>query len=493
MNITSFSLYLKELNIIIYILKILFISICSYYTFSKITNIKYHKKIQLISILIFSLIISTICGIIKYYTSSFSSIICLILLLSFLFSIVMKIKFGNSIIITILSLSINYIILFVAIILNFIPNLIFHISNDFINLFFIIICHISLLYLLFRIKKFKNGFTFIKNNLVNDYLDILILNISVTVLFSAIILNNFNLSLTLSLIFGFTAFSIITFITIQKAFTMYYKHKLLVSELEETKAELENKNKEIEKLEDENLNFSKVSHSIAHKQKSLEHKLNQLMLNTEISSELDISNKVKELSKQCFSNTTTIELPKTDIEQIDDMLSFMQDECTKNNIDFEIKLNGNIYHMVNNFIDKNDLEILLADHIKNAIIAINHSNNVNRSILVKLGLIDGSYGLYIYDSGIEFEIDTLINLGKKPSPTHLDDGGSGMGFMNTFDTLSKYQASITINEINPPSKENYTKFIAITFDKKYEYKIHSYRSENIEQINQRKDLIIEKN
>ena len=353
-----------------------------------------------------------------------------------------------------------------------------------------VLIHILFLYLLFRIKRLKNGITFIQKNLENEYFDTLILNISITILFLFILLNSLDVPFIVRIAFPFIACSIIMFIVIQKTLIMYYKHKLLVSELEEAKLELENKNKEIEQLEAENLNFSKISHSIAHKQKSLEHKLNQLMLNNEIAPELDISNKVKELSNQCFSNITTTELPKTDIEQIDDMLSFMQDECTKNNIDFEIKLNGNIHHMINNFIDKNDLEILLADHIKNAIIAINHSDNINRSILVKLGMIDGYYGIYVYDSGIEFEIDTLINLGEKPSSTHLDDGGSGMGFLNTFDTLSKCQASIIINEINPPSKENYTKFIAIIFDNKNEYKISSYRSEKIKNVNKRKDLII---
>lgn len=135
--------------------------------------------------------------------------------------------------------------------------------------------------------------------------------------------------------------------------------------------------------------------------------------------------------------------------------------------------------MVNNFVSKEDLEILLADHIKNAIIAINYSNNVNKSILIRLGIIDGIYSLYIYDSGIEFEIDTLKNLGKKPSTTHADSGGTGMGFMNTFDTLNKYKASMIIEEYGKPSKDNYTKAIMIKFDKKNEFKICSYRDEQV--------------
>ena len=122
--------------------------------------------------------------------------------------------------------------------------------------------------------------------------------------------------------------------------------------------------------------------------------------------------------------------------------------------------------MINNHITKEELEILIADHVKNAIIAVKCSNNSNRSILVRIGKIDGQYSIYIYDSGIEFEINTLHKLGKIPSTTHKESGGTGMGFMNTFDTLRKYNASLSIEEFNEPIIDNYTKVIAIKFDKK---------------------------
>ena len=131
--------------------------------------------------------------------------------------------------------------------------------------------------------------------------------------------------------------------------------------------------------------------------------------------------------------------------------------------------------MVNNAVSKEDLEILLADHIKNAIIAINHTQNINRTIMVKLGKIESIYGIKFYDSGAEFELETLDNLGNKPSTTHAEEGGTGMGFMNTFETLKKYKASLIIEEYNKPSKDNYTKVISINFDNKNEFKIKSYR------------------
>ena len=165
--------------------------------------------------------------------------------------------------------------------------------------------------------------------------------------------------------------------------------------------------------------------------------------------------------------------------EIDDMLSFLQSECQRNKIEFELKLNGSIHHMTNAYISIEDLQILLADHIKDAIIAIQNSNNVNRTILVKLGLFDDVYSLYVYDSGIEFEINTLMNLGTKPITTHYEDGGTGLGFMNTFDTLSKISGSLCIHELGKPCSDNYTKVVIIKFDTLHKLEIKSYRAEEL--------------
>ena len=285
--------------------------------------------------------------------------------------------------------------------------------------------------------------------------------------------------------------SIIIFITVKKILTLYYKHELLVKDLEDTQVELEKKKEEITKLEQENLNFSKTSHSIAHKQKILEHKLNEMMMKNETSSEMDIKNELDKISKEYYKDVTTIELSKTGIGEIDDTLEYMKSECIKNNIVFELQVHENIYYMINHFITKEELQILLADHIKDAIIAIQHSDNINRSILVRLGLIDGCYSLYIYDSGIEFEIDTLLNLGDRPVTTHPNEGGTGMGFLNTFDTLRKHDASMTINELGKPCKDNYTKIIMIKFDNQNKFKIKSYRTKDIKECDTNNKLCFE--
>lgn len=485
-----YNINLESTGIIIYILKMFFISMCTFFTFFKIINVKFNNK-SLIKTILATILIASLCGIVKFISDSFSSILFLIFLLSVLLSYNSNNKLGYSILITIIALSINYILFFIAIMSTLLINILIPIYSDLLNLIIMIIIHIIIYNLIGKIRKIKNGISFFKKHSENEYFDILILNISITILFSFIIFANREIPFIKSLFFSFIISAIVIVISIQKAFTMYYKYKLLVADLNYTKRELENKHKEIADLEAEILEFSKTSHSIAHKQKSLEYKLNTLMLQTESSEELDLRDRLDSISKEYSTNIATTPLPKTEIDIIDDMISYMDSECKNNDIDFELKLNGNIHHLINNFITKEELEILLADHIKDAIIAINYSDNINKSILVKLGLFDGEYILSVYDSGIEFKIETLLNLGIKPSTTHKESGGTGMGFMNTFDTLRKNNASLYINEIGKTTKENYTKSVTISFNNKNEYKITSYRADKIKEKNNRNDLIIE--
>ena len=474
---TSYMQNNVEINISI--IKTVFIILCTYYTNFRITNTKLELSFKLLYKYIYIVVIAIICGLIKYGFNYFISLICSILIVSIIFS--ENNNMLNALWTTIISLAINYVISFCTIIISFIVNVIIQINDNYVNLGIIIVSHIALLYNVLKMKRLKYGLSFLKGSKENDYIDILVLNVSVTIIVSTIIIVNSSIILARDLAPGLIISVIIMIITIQKTLQLYYKQKLLVQELNETKQELIETKKELKQLEEENLNFSKKSHTLAHRQKSLEHKILELTTKSEISTEEvgEVESKLEEIKKDLYKETAVVELTKTEIVEIDDMLKYMQAECIKNKIGFELQIAGNIHYMTNNFISKEDLEILLADHIKDAIIAINHTDNINRGILVRLGEIDGIYSLYIYDSGVEFEIETLKNLGKEPSTTHADEGGTGMGFMNTFDTLRKYQASLTIKEINNPTKDNYTKVLIFKFDKKGEFQITSYRQKKL--------------
>ena len=466
---------------ILYVIKTFFITIYGYNISFKIINqenIKIWKKVKLILI---NILLGILCYYIKVITNSFNSIIFQLIYTTIVFANITKKEMGESIVINLVSFAINYILFFIAVVLSFFITKMLNVQKYCIDLVVILLIYTILIIIFGNIKRIKKGFLFLQIKLKNEFLNTLIINISSTILIGYIMLSNYEETLTNNLIWGIFILIIIMFITIQKSIQLYYKQKLLIQDLEETKKELEEKKEEIKKLEQENLSFSKKSHSIAHKQKALEHKLNEiLLLKTELGSETNIKEKIDKISEEISKNKPQVELSKTNIEEIDDMLKYMQSECIKNNIDFDLQIIGNIYQMTNNYISKEKLEILLADHVKNAIIAINYSDNINKSILVRLGKIDGFYSLYIYDSGIEFEINTLLNLGVKPSTTHKSSGGTGMGFMNTFDTVREYKASFILEEYGKPSKDDYTKAIMIKFDKKEDFKIISYRKEEIE-------------
>ena len=485
---------LESMPVITDIIKIYFISICTYYMELKLTNnnidIKYKRLIFiLMNVCMFS--IAIISKTIKEMVGFSYGMLSMVFLISYIFFKTTKRTYSYSLVVTLISLSINYILFGISIFIGFVVYALIGTKNVTVNIIIIVLMYLLMIKYFIRIKRFKKGINFLKDKLENEYLNLLVLNISIMILFLIIILSNYNEEITEKVLPGLIIFSIIMFITIKKSLEMYYKQKLLIQDLEETKKELEDERHENEELEKEILEYSKKSHSIAHKQKALEYKLNELMLKNEVASEIGLQDELSKISKEIQKDETVVELTKTGILEIDDMLKYMQSECTKNKIDFQLKVSGNIHYMVNNYVDKENLEILIADHIKNAIIAIQNSSNANKSILVRLGIIDGYYSLYIYDSGIEFEIETLKNLGKKPSTTHKDTGGTGMGFMNTFETLNKFKASIIIKEYNKPVKDNFTKLITIKFDNKNEYKIYSYRAQEIRKEVKNHELEIE--
>ena len=468
------------------IIKSFFMSMYTYYTSVKITNLKVKFNIKIILIILIIAIISTWT---KRRIDFICSILLQILFISILYSFSNKSKIEYALIIVAISSSITNIIYFVAIILNYIMNTVL-IINYFVNLLIILIFYMLISHSIFRLKRLKNGISFLTKNLKNQYFDILILNLSMIILFAFTMFVSLDKDFTVKLLFIFILFIVIMFITIQKSLQLYYKQKMLVKDLEETKAELEEKNTRIKELENEIIKSGKKSHSISHRQDILEHKLEELNMKSEIS-EMDIKSRIEKVGKD-ISKEPVIVLAKTGIAEIDDVLDYMKSECVKKKIDFQLQLSGNIYKMINNYVSKDELEILLADHIKNAIIAIEYSNNINKSILVRLGRLDGTYGLYVYDSGIEFEKETLLKLGKKPATTHKDSGGTGMGFMNTFDTLRKHNASFIIEEYGKPVTDNFTKVLKFKFDGKKEFKICTYRKEEIEKQDKEKTLVVEK-
>ena len=381
----------------------------------------------------------------------------------------------------------------------FIFKSIIKINLNFIDIFMMVIIQIILNVLFFKFNRFRNGFNFLKKQ--NEFTDLIMYSISSILIFVYTIPgirmsdNIENIGKQLFIIF--LVFCIIMIIILLKTLVLNYKQKLLEKTVKEYEEEIKEKDRIIKEKTEENFKFSKINHEFYNRQKSLQLAVKEFVnnnnLNIEASEEIisNIENLTKEYSEKQKETKSLNQLPKTEILEIDNMFKYMQEEANKNNIEFNLQINGNIFYMINNIIPENLLTTLIGDHIRDAIIAINSSENKFKSIMAILGIKEKYYEFCIYDSGIEFEIDTLLKLGLEPVTTHKEEGGTGIGFITTFETLNKTKASLIIEEKGPTSEKDYTKAVIIRFDNKNEYKIKSYRAEQIKNKQKDNRIIIE--
>ena len=180
------------------------------------------------------------------------------------------------------------------------------------------------------------------------------------------------------------------------------------------------------------------------------------------------------LSKRIYSGKT---LPQTRLPLVDAKCEILLEEATYRNIEFDFEINGKIKGIIQ-AIPQLDLVNIIGDLVDNSFVAIKHMQSLvkYRGVQISIGMVDDKYELNVKDSGIPFAIDTLNHLGEKPITTHLDEGGSGYGYMTVFEILKSCGASLTITEYEAGI---YSKCVTIRFDKKAKYIIKTYRADQL--------------
>ncbi|MCL2248084.1 MAG: hypothetical protein FWC13_02325 [Oscillospiraceae bacterium] len=350
--------------------------------------------------------------------------------------------------------------------------------------------HFMLAYLLFRIKRFKNGFPF----LFEKYAIIVALVVAGLILFLVSLIGAPHDAYMSNYTFFFLVAGVIIagaviIIWVRRGIKAFYNRRMKEHSIETLEQELIEKDMEIRRLMEQNNILRTESHKINHRIAALEHGVSsmvQKMQDSEISSNtqnelsdtLSSIQKVLDNYQEGISKIKGINLlPSTKISMLDNIFDYFFAQCEANNIGFILKVCGSIPFMVEQLISQSSLETLIGDHLQNAVTAVNLGDNAFRNILAVLGLIDGHYVFSVFDSGIPFEVDTLVRLGAEPVTTHIDTGGSGIGFMTTFETIREYGASLVISEKKPVTAD-YSKSITIRFDKKNQYTIKTYRPES---------------
>ena len=479
------------------VIKMFIINLFVFILFFKISN----QKCNYLKIFVGSVMLSVIYVIEKNYINDdiFVLIISTYLMQNVFLWIILSNKnciivgnfISNTVVYILYSLS-----LIIEIAIKMIFSIEFDIRNQTIDLILALAIEAIFLKCIMNLKRIKNGLSFLKDQVENEYFALMFMEISANIIFTYCIFVNSNDEFSWNILAMFFVLSIIMVIMIQRTLALYYKQKLLAKNIEDYKSEIALKDAQIKSLSDEKYKISKLNHEFYNRQRALIHKVEEITsMNTEIADELDLSKQINDLTKEYTDKAQEIKtldkLPTTGIVEIDDMFKYMQSECDSKKIQFNLKINGNIYHMINNKIPQSRLVTLIGDHLRDAIIAIDFSNNTFKSILAVLGENKGVYEFCVFDTGIEFKIDTLLNLSLKPATTHKDSGGTGIGFMTTFETMKETKASLIIDEMREMSNTDYTKSVTIRFDGKNEYRIKSYRSDEIKKKMKDNRIIIE--
>lgn len=425
------------IDIVSRVFKITFINVLIFFIVTKIINYKGNNLKKRLIIGIISIIEAIIEITLVQYIPTIFVLIIMYILHGLVISITLKLQKPYSILITFIALSISYLLYVISIVES---SIVVKMINSHIQENNVIIllngCLIEIIALsfLFKMKRFKNGIPFLKNEeKVNNIGIIGVIFIGIVLIIYSIIPNTTH---TGYIFIGLSIEAICLFIWIKKKITKYYKQKLKEQTVADLQNEIKEKDNKINEILEENKAIATINHKYSSRIKALEEFSSKIVSKPELVEKMKtefgedytaFAEQIKKMSQEYSSEMKTKvtkenTIPKTGIFGIDTLLEHMSTEATKNNISLDVKINASINYMVENIISESALETLLGDHIKDAIIAINCSNNTNRRILVVISIVDKCYEINFYDTGIEFEIDTLIKLGKEQITTHKETG-----------------------------------------------------------------------
>ena len=355
-------------------------------------------------------------------------------------TVVTKFKIKYSVVVTFIALMISYLAYIVSVIITAIIINVFKINiatDEVKSLFLIVFIQCLILYIFFKQKRLKNGIQFLQDDKMINSIGIIGFGfIGITIIIYSLFDNSKGQEFIIKLTSGLLIEAICLFIWIKKKITKYYKQKLKEQTVEDLQNEIKEKDNKINEILEENKAIATINHKYSSRIKALEEFSSKIVSKPELVEKMKtefgedytaFAEQIKKMSQEYSSEMKTKvtkenAIPKTGIFGIDTLLEHMSTEATKSNISLDLKINASINYMVEDIISESALETLLGDHIKDAIIAINCSNNTNRRILVVISIVDKCYEINFYDTGIEFEIDTLIKLGKEQITTHKETG-----------------------------------------------------------------------
>lgn len=352
---------------------------------------------------------------------------------------------------------------------------------------------IALTILLMSIKRFKNGFQFFEKR---DNLGLGLIITSVIIVFICFNHGTGNITgvISISLAVGVMVCFFGVYLWIRKSITAHYRNKIKNQSDEYYKAQISEKDSYIEKLLNSNEFMSKVVHRDNHLMNALDTAIAHYFETNDTAEKDRLLQEVQTLTAerretiQQEQNAAKI-LPSTGNLLIDAAINDLYVKALAHGIALDLNIAEPITYLIGDTITQTDMETLLCDHIKDAIIAIDAKGLSDGKILVNLERNNGVFEISIYDNGVDFTTETLDKLGIERTTTHAYNGGSGIGFMTTFETLRKAGGSLIITEFE--SKTPFSKSICFRFDKESAFILNTYRAKELSEKLTRNDILIQ--
>ena len=349
--------------------------------------------------------------------------------------------------------------------------------------------------MLMKIPRFQRGFQFFKNinNLGIGIAISGLLTILICIPYGSNNQNGVTGVLAVSSISGILMIGFGLYLWIRRSITAHYRERLQLKTEEHYQqllAESEEKNCQLSKS---NEFLAKVVHRDNHIMSALNQSVDAYFQNGDKGFRDDLLREIQTLAKERGELIETEQrnlkiLPSTGSLLIDSTIGDLYIKAAAKGIDFDLTVSAPLTEIIGKYISQTDLQTLICDHIKDAVIAVNAEDNIHGKILGTRSVNGGNYEISIFDNGVAFETDTLAKLGTERITTHADSGGSGIGFMTTFETLRKSYASLIITEFE--NKTPFSKSVTFRFDGATSFIILSYRAEELRRAVNRSDVMI---
>lgn len=354
-----------------------------------------------------------------------------------------------------------------------------------------------LMFLPFRIKRWRNGMPFLyKETYAFSGMIISLCTLLVAIAIRYVKTNNLP-SFSIMFIVLVCIITLIIYHYWQNNITKTYRDQLKVREIAELNQSVSSQSAKITELEEEVMRLGKIVHkdnsvipeyAFIVREYLTNHGIKEQDFTLQDQQLLERLDKLTEERKgivqqqDIYCNT----LPSTKVFAIDSLLAFKQQTAMAEHIELQATISCDIPYFVEEVVNEDDLHTLLTYLLDNAIIAT--KDNHGRHIMLCMGIVENAYTISVFDSGTPFTTEVIANWGLKQITTHKD--GNGIGMMTIYEILKKYKASFIINEI-VSGNQIYTKKLAIAFDKKNQYILQTNRpEEELEALSQRTDLKI---